>query len=86
MQGVVEGRVEDVRSVDNGYFTTLMGKAVDEYAMPPVFEIRSNRRLGKPGDIVTVSCSVQGYRERPFVTKDGETVRRIRMTLVADDA
>ena len=82
----IAGRIDHVSSRDtNGattYRTLVTVPALDEYSSPGQYEIRSRKRVGRPGDTIAQACQLRGYK-RSFETKAGEQVKTAEHVLEA---
>lgn len=83
---VVHGRIAEVTQRNGAggttYRTLLRSPAVDQYSMPGTFVVRSQRKLGKPEEEITVECDLLGYA-RTYDDKDGNSVRTAEHVLQA---
>lgn len=66
----VYGQLMSVRAVDGRYYHSVMTPADDRFERPQVVELRSDRRLGEPGQEVTTVGRLEGF-ERHFQLKNG---------------
>jgi hypothetical protein len=85
-QILIIGKIQEVTSFENGGYTTeVVMPAADQYSMPAVVEIRSEKRLGNKDDEIRQVCQISGW-PRKFNYKDKNTGqqrfgRRIEMAL-----
>ena len=80
----IEGRIEDARRTESAHYTVLRAPASDPYSYPPIYEIRSERQLGRKGDVVSVLCQLKGFLGRPYTDKTtGEINRKVQLLLEA---
>lgn len=67
------GKIDSMRSVKNGWRTVVRIPAQDEFSSPASVEVGSEKRLGKPGDMIDVEVELGGYR-RTYYDKEGNQV------------
>jgi len=64
LNGVVEitGKVEEAREHNEKYYTRIIMPAPDEFSKPQTVEIRSNSKIGKFEEVITVDCQLGGFK------------------------
>lgn len=72
------GKVDSFRVHEGSHYTEILTPAEDEYSRPQVIEIRSKRRLGRPGEVIEVLCRAGGYRGNLFTYTDKETGEQLK--------
>lgn len=73
------GRIESVKRKDGVFYHGFLLPAPDEYSRPQFVEVRANRKLGEPGEDVTVPVSVCGFI-KSFEYTDRQTGERLKGT------
>ncbi|MBS1188807.1 MAG: hypothetical protein H6R10_599 [Rhodocyclaceae bacterium] len=71
-EAVIQGRIFEVRRMENAVYTVINTPAPDQFSHPQSVEVISERLIGKSQEDVTVRVLLQGYRKK-FQRKDGDT-------------
>lgn len=62
----ITGKIEESRSAQGKYYTTVKLPGADEYDQPTPLELRSDRPLGEIGAIVTCRASLGGFYRKSY--------------------
>lgn len=72
--GVLEvslmGKIDEVRYANERYFAVILTPGPDQYSSAVPYEVRSDRQLGKQGDVVDLRCRVGGYFKKSYQVDD----------------
>lgn len=88
-QAYIAGRVHSVRKIDTKqgalWLTVMKLAAADSFSHPSTIELRSDARIGKPGDdwsgVVSISGMSNVYEKKDKETGEMETVHSARNEL-----
>lgn len=88
LETLVSGKLVEARKHAGEFFSVILAAAKDAFSPPVPLEVRSDKPLGNRDELVSVRCTIGGYRSRTFEQTDRDTgeVRRVspvRMTLRA---
>ena len=67
---ILNGLVNSVEQSKGRFYHELKLPAADEFSHPGWAKVIADHKLGSPGEVIHVKCTLRGYR-RTFPLKDG---------------
>lgn len=66
----ITGKLVESRRAERHFYSTLLIPGPDEYSSAVPFEVRSERKIGENGEVVSVRCFVGGYFKKTYEVDD----------------